>query len=395
MGDPVTRPPSATTPVPSAAPTIGSPHTSVRAGRPWLGRAIAWGSPLLALYLALATFLSLHHHPRTDDANLRANIVAISANVSGYVSQVDVVDNQPVKQGDMLFVIDRRPFELAELEAESKLRLVDLEILEYQDKIIVARAAITEAEAAALYAEQYLARIEPLLAKQFVTPDDIDRARRDVTMRRAAVQERRASLAAAENALGESGGVNVRRSAVLAMMERARLDLADCEVRSPVDGFVTNMNISPGTYLKAGDDLFAVVDGSQWFVLANYQETDLRRIAPGMKAKVYLMAYPEHPVEGFVQGIAWALELPYVSQDGVLPSPEPMLDWVVLAQRFPVRITLPTADLGRPYRMGATATVIIEMDQRGSIPPWVERILPDWIQGLPLMPDRPPATNDL
>ncbi len=378
---------------PTAAPASrAAPSAQARPGRErFIGRAIAWGSPLLGLYLGLATFLSLHHHPRTDDANLRANIVAISANVSGYVSQVDVVDNQAVKQGDMLFVVDRRPFELALLEAESALRLVDLEIREYADKIVLARAAITEAEAAALYAEQYLARIEPLLAKQFVTPDDIDRAQRDVKMRRAAVQEKRAALAAAENALGESGGVNVRRSAAIAMSERAKLELAYCEVRSPVDGFVTNMNVSPGTYLKSGDDLFAVVDGSQWFVLANYQETDIRRIAPGMKARIYLMAYPEHPIEGVVQGIGWALELPYVSQDGVLPSPEPMLDWVILAQRFPVRITLPPADPARPYRMGATATAIIEMDEHGSIPPWVERILPDWIRGLPLMPERPPS----
>lgn len=360
-----------------------------------LGRTVAWGAPLLALYSAAAVFLSITRHPRTDDASVRANVVGVSANVSGYVVEVAVVDNQPVKQGDLLFIIDRRPFELAVLDAESKIKLVDLQIKEYGDNIVSARSAVTDAEAKLLYAEQYLARIEPLLAKQFVTPDDVDKAKRDVRSLKAVVDERIAQLKAAENALGQVGDVNVRRTAALAVLEKAQLELAYCTVRSPVDGYVTNMNISPGTYLKAGDLLFTVVDGSQWFVMANFQETVLRRIRPGMTTKVYLMAYPNSPVEGVVQGIGWALNMPYEVDQNGLPITQPMLDWVRLAQRFPVRITLPPANEGQPYRMGATATVIVFMDKTSTIPPWVERILPDWFYGLPLMPNRPPELSDL
>jgi multidrug efflux system membrane fusion protein len=372
-------------------PQSQDPHRARRT----IGRAIAWGAPLLALYSAAAVFLSITRHPRTDDASVRANVVGVSANVSGYVVEVAVVDNQPVKQGDLLFIIDRRPFELAVLDAESKIKLVDLQIKEYEDGIVSARSAVVEAEAKLLYAEQYLARIEPLLAKQFVTPNDVDMAKRDVRALKALVDERIAQLKSAENALGQVGDVNVRRTAALAALEKAELELAYCSVRSPVDGYVTNMNISPGTYLKAGDLLFTVVDGSQWFVMANFQETVLRRIRPGMKTKVYLMAYPNSPVEGVVQGIGWALNMPYEVDQNGLPTTQPMLDWVRLAQRFPVRVTLPPANEGQPYRMGATATVIVFMDKTSTIPPWVERILPDWFYGLPLMPDRPPDLSDL
>lgn len=359
------------------------------------GRVIGVAAPLAALYLALATWLSLDHDPRTDDATLRANIVGIAANVSGYVTQVAVADNQRVQTGDLLFVIDRRPFELAIMDAESRLKLTDLEIREYDDGISLARSAVAEAEAQALYCEQYLARIEPLLAKQFVTPDQVDKARRDLRVAQAKVAERHAAVKAAENALGQSGEVNVRRTAALAALEKAKLDLDYCSVRSPVDGYVTNMNISPGTYLKAGDRLFAIVDASQWFVMANYQETVLRRIQPGMEARVYLMAYPDSPVRAVVQGIGWALKMPYESEVGVLPTTDPMLDWVRLAQRFPVRLVLDPENPAQPYRMGATATVIIFMDRRGLVPPWVERALPDWFYGLPLMPDKPPPGSSL
>ncbi len=376
------------------APRPAAPRDPQRVRRS-VGRAAAWGAPLLALYSAAAVFLSITRHPRTDDASVRANVVGVSANVSGYVVEVAVVDNQPVKQGDLLFIIDRRPFELAVLDAESKIKLVDLQIQEYGDNIVSARSAVADAEAKLLYAEQYLARIEPLLAKQFVTPDDVDKAKRDVRSLKAVVDERIAQLKAAENALGQVGDVNVRRTAALAELEKAKLELAYCTVRSPVDGYVTNMNISPGTYLKAGDLLFTVVDGSQWFVMANFQETVLRRIEPGMTAKVYLMAYPNSPVEGVVQGIGWALNMPYEVDQNGLPTTQPMLDWVRLAQRFPVRITLPPANDGQPYRMGATATVIVFMDRASTIPPWVERILPDWFYGLPLMPDAPPDLSDL
>jgi multidrug resistance efflux pump len=96
-----------------------------------------------------------------------------------------------------------------------------------------------------------------------------------------------------------------------------------------------------------------------------------------------------------VQGIGWALNMPYEVDQNGLPTTQPMLDWVRLAQRFPVRITLPPANDGQPYRMGATATVIVFMDRASTIPPWVERILPDWFYGLPLMPDAPPDLSDL
>ena len=374
---------------PKATPATAAPPAAEPGWRRVAGRAVGIGVPILAAYLGLATFLSLDRNPRTDDASVRANVVGIAANVEGYITEVLVQDNQPVKLGDPLITIDRRPFEIALADAGAKLGLVDLEVRELEDDIRAAEAAILQARAAAEYSRNHLERIEPLLAKQFVTPDAVDKARSEKRQTEAAVVEVEAALAAARNRLGEIGDVNARRAAAQAVVEKARLNLEYCSIRSPVDGYITNFNISPGAYVHAGDQVFAVVDASRWFVSANYQETDLRRIKPGMKVRIYLMAYPAEPFEGVVQGIGWALSMPYEKESGVLPVTDPTLDWVRLAQRFPVRIDLGQSDPQRPFRMGATATTIVESGRFGAVPPWIHKSLPGWIEGLPFMPDFP------
>ena len=130
-----------------------------------------------ALLLSFLTWWELDIRPRTDDAYLRANIVGIAANVSGYITELNVVDNQKVNVGDLLFRVDVRPYQ-AELDlAIANLGLVDLEIIALKDAIVQRDADIVSAEAKALYDVQFLARMEPLLPRQFVTPDQIDAAK--------------------------------------------------------------------------------------------------------------------------------------------------------------------------------------------------------------------------
>ena len=105
--------------------------------------------------------------------------------------------------------------------------------------------------------------------------------------------------------------------------------------------------------------MFALVDDREWYVMANFRESFLRNIAPGMEAEVYLISYPSRRFRGRVQGIGWALYQENGATVGVLPSVEPTLNWVRLAQRFPVRIVLEERDADHPFRMGQTAVVTV------------------------------------
>lgn len=375
-------------PMPTSAP---APSMFRRA----VGALVGLSIVLWFAWSGLMVFVTLDRRPRTDDANVTAHLVGVAARVGGYVTRVAVVDNQPVKQGDLLVEIDARPYEVALADARARLALVELEVRESADQITVAQAAVEARTAEAAYARQYLARIEPLLARQFVTPDQVDEATRNLRVAEAKIAEAVAELRRAENALGQLGELNVRIAAAQAVVDRAQLDLDYCVIRSPVDGFVTNMAVSPGRFVHPGDELFALVDGSQWFVVANFMETEIGSVQPGAKVHVWLMAYPGRRFEGTVQGLAWAVKPAYTSDVGAIPAPDPTLDWVRLAQRFPVRIVLEPFDPDHPYRMGATATAIINTGRLRTIPPWIEKVIPGWLRDVPLEPETRPAGSDL
>ena len=411
---------------------------------PLVGRVLGIVIVLGAVAAGVAAWRLSDVHPRTDDAAVRANIVGIAPHVSGPITELHVVDNQRVKAGDLLFVVDPRPYEarLARVRAELALTRKEVEAQERaigsaaaeidrrQAGLAVAEAELTaretvsvaaeaeiarrEAERAAVeasvakleaelaYAEDFLKRVEPLLAKQFVTADRVSEARSRRDAAAAAVREAQRKLTASESAVTEAqkrkqqavagvaqaraarGGAavgidqaredrsraqallaqyadrNARLSAAEATVESAELDVNYCRVRAPFDAYVTNLNIAVGEYARQGQQVFALVDDRAWYVLANFRETYVGVIKPGMVAEVYLMSYPNRRFRGVVQGIGWANLPDQGATVGVLPDVPRTLNWVRLASRFPVRILLEERDPERPFRMGATAVVTIK-----------------------------------
>ena len=323
----------------------------------------------------------LDAQPRTEDAYTRANIIGIAPHVSGRILELNVVDNQPVDEGDLLFVVDPRPYEIALAEAEAQMALVDLSITGYQDSIEAARAEIEAAEsritkqqALAQYAVQYLERVEPLLGSRFVTPDQVDKARSEALALQASILSAEADLSAARKMyqvavtqLGEVGNVNARRVAAQVEIDRAKLFLDYCYVTAPFDGYITNLNITVGEYANVGQQVFAIVDREIWYVMANFMETYLDDLEIGQTVEIYLMAFPGRAIKGRIQGIGWAITDTEGPTLDPIPTVSPTLDWVRLAQRFPVRIILEEIPEDVEIRMGATAAVIVLPDE-GSLP---------------------------
>jgi multidrug efflux system membrane fusion protein len=321
-----------------------------------LSAAIVVATVVVGLYVARLYYL----YPRTDDAYVRANWVGIAPHVSGPITELPIVDNQYVKQGDLLFVVDPRPYQATLDAAVAKLQLTELDIRALEDSIRTAEADRIRLEADAAYAKQYLDRIQPLLAKHFVTANDVFNARSRVNAAEAAVEGARSDVRKAQNQLGQYGNINALRKAAEAAVYNAKLNVGYCYVRAPYNGWVTNLNIAEGQYANEGRQVVSLIDDRKWYVIANFRETFMSHIEPGMSAEVFVLAYPNKRFRGRVQGVGWALYQENGATVEGLPQVEPTLNWVRLSQRFPVRIVLEDRDPKFPFKTGYTAVVTIQ-----------------------------------
>ena len=147
-------------------------------------------------------------------------------------------------------------------------------------------------------------------------------------------------------------------AAAQANLETANLNLDYTRVFAPVDGYLTNINTSPGTYVNEGEQLLALVDSSSFWIAAYFKETQLRHIRDGARAKIILMGHDFTPFEGEVVSVAWGIFLQDGSTVDLLPVVSQTIDWVRLPNRFPVRIRV-TGTPPVPLRIGQTVSVAV------------------------------------
>lgn len=398
------------------AEPIIQPDSHARLGR-WIGIGVVVAA-ILALGVAV---LQVDLHPRTDDASVRANFIEIAPEVSGRLVELPVNDNAFVKQGDTLFVIDPRPYQYALQQALSDQESLEQEIIDARRHIAaqasaadavraglvssrtgvqtagsgidVSVAAVTRAQAAVAAADAQLKlatndlhRIEPLLAKQYVTVEQIDSANTAVRVAQGNYDEAQAALAQAQAAQQQAGfrkmeatsvaaeqearvgqaihtidtvdTLESERPAKAAKVDSARLDLERTRVVAPFNAYVTNMNISVGEYAHPGTPLFTLIDTRTWYVIANYRESKLKNIHLGDHVDLYLMGHPDRRFNGTVDSIGYGV---FPEDGGVsqgLPNIDRTLNWVHLSSRFPVRIRVLDPD-PEMFRIGATAVTVV------------------------------------
>jgi multidrug efflux system membrane fusion protein len=386
-----------------------------------LGRIIGISIVVVALLLLLVSVLQVDRHPRTDDATVRANSIALAAEVEGRLEELLVKDNQQVRKGDLLFVIDPRPFEYALTQAKADQAMLEGQINDEGRRIAAERSAVgaaragvtgsqsgisaaqgsylaakaaveratatqSSAQAQLQFAQNDYKRIEPLLAKHYVTTQQVDQAQTAVRVAEEAVhqaasqllqaqaqesmalaskQAASANLESSQSKLGEAQHtvdtvetLSAQRASRAAKVQQAELNLQWCQVRAPFDGYVANMNISQGAYAHVGTPIFTLIDTSTWWVVASYRESMLKHIQPGMHVQVYLMEHPGRRFNGVVDSVGRGVFPEDGAVNGGYPAVDRTLNWVHLSARFPVRVrvTDPDADL---FRVGATAITVV------------------------------------
>lgn len=331
------------------------------------GRIISIVLVVAACVLVLFVWDIIEHHPRTDDAIAEANVIGVAPRVSGQIIQLNVQDNQEVKEGDVLFEIDPADYQLQVDNAQAALAALDQQIevarsqdenLKYQVK--AAEAGVAEAQAQEKQAGDTLKRLKPLLPKGFATADDVDRAQTALKVTQATLATEEQQLNQAKTTLSSLATLQAQRPGAVAAVNLAKLNLSYCKVPAPFPGRVINLNISAGAYAIAGVPVFSLLDLRHWYVIANFREGELRHFTNGSPVDVYLMSAPRRHFIGKVQGIGWAVQsADEIDINSGVPSVPRELNWVHIAQRFPVRIEIENPD-PELFRAGESAVAIIK-----------------------------------
>lgn len=322
---------------------------------------------LVTLVVLIYVIWRIDNSPSTDDAYASADTIDVVPEVSGRIVELAVTDNQSVKQGDLLFRIDPRIYEANLAKAEAALAALDKQIMLTQRSVNAqqfgadsVQAAVEKARAAAKQARETLRRTEPLLTEGFVSAEDVDRAK---TAQRAAEADLNAILLQAQSAASAVSGVDAlvaQRVAVQADIALTKLHLEMATVRAPFDGRVVSLKTSTGQFASAMKPIFTLIDTRHWYVIANFRETELKNIHTGSAATIRLMSDSGKTFEGKVDSIGYGV-LP--DDGGVilggLPRISRSINWVRVAQRFPVKIMVDKPD-PEMFRIGASAVATLE-----------------------------------
>jgi multidrug efflux system membrane fusion protein len=347
---------------------------SLEKPKPMVGWLLLSCVVLLASIVVLIAVGRAVENPRTDDAQVFANFIGMAPQVDGPIMQLPIRDNQYVKAGDLLFVVDERPYRYAleralsqqaalEGQIEDRQRSINSQISsvhvaraniasntsnrdalsatisEAEASLADSRAGLLRAEADRNYSADNLHRLEPLLVKQFVTVDQVEQARTLLETRTRAVEQASAQVALSEAHVRttrshyQQSGAEVEQSEAqreqaangvetlapltnqreerAAAVRTAQYNLNNCRVYAPFDGYITNLTTSVGEYVHTGIQVFTMIDSRVWWVVANFRETQLNHVVLGSQADLFLMSHENLPLRGVVESIG----------HGVTPDP--------------------------------------------------------------------------
>jgi len=357
---------------PAAPARAGArPAAPVRARRgPKPGPLVALG-----LFLAFAGWFgwrwwSGRAYETSDNAQVEGHVTPVLPRVGGFVARVMVADNQPVKAGDTLVVIDDRDLRARLAQADAELAALEEQVSEGGGQAVAqaaaaraqagaARAAIAQAEANALKARRDMERMGPLAARNIVSRQQFDAVVAAAGAAEAQVAAARENAAAAgSQAEAVGAGVQVARSRVAAARaarDGIALQLSYAVVTAPADGVVARKSVEPGQMVNPGQPLMSVVPLGDVWVTANLKETQTRDLRPGEEVEVEVDAYPGYTFHGRVESISPATGARF----SLLPPDNATGNFTKVVQRIPVRIALEGKDAAHPLRPGMSAEVRI------------------------------------
>ena len=336
---------------------VGGSHSRLR-------RPLLIAVPMLVALVASGAYLADRSYASTDNAYVRSSKGSINARVSGQVVEIGVRDNQFVRKGQLLFRIDPEPYRIAVAQAEARLASAMLEVRGLKANYRQQLADLQAARDAAEFDGQEFDRRKNLLASDFISTADYERAEKDFKVSRqhilAAQQQVSSTIAALNGNPGIAANEHPTVREAKAELDKARLNLSYTRIVAPEDGIVTKVDdLQLGDFVNAGGATFAMMSASHIWVEANFRETELTNMRPGEEATIEVDAYPGHPFKAHITSMSPGTG----SQFSLLPPENATGNWVKVVQRLPVRLEFDSPDPKRPLYAGISVTVRIDTHQ--------------------------------
>ena len=342
-----------TTPLPGTAlPTA--------ANRVSPAKIVKWALAALVLIVGLA--VAVHYwrlsrlYVSTDNAYVNANRIEIAAQVSGPVRSIWIRDQQQVKYGELLFQIDPEPYQLAVDAAQAQLELANQSNSQDRAAVAAARAQVVQRTAELHNAQAEEQRAVELTKQKLISAQSAETMATTAQTAAAAVNAAQANLEQAQSALGQAGAQNAAVRAAAAKLAQAQLDLNHTRITAPAGGLIANFGLRPGSMVQNGVPVFTIIADNEYWVDANFKETELRRVKVGQKARVVVDMYPDHEFSGEVQSLSGGAGQAF----SLLPAQNATGNWVKVTQRVPVRVRVLDPVPNYPLRIGTTATVRVQ-----------------------------------
>jgi membrane fusion protein (multidrug efflux system) len=329
---------------------------------------------LLLIGVGVGYWLYIHIFISTDDAYVAGYVGVVSPRVPGRVAQVLVDDNQQVKAGQLLVILEPQDYQAAVSQAEGNLGKLRQEWDQKYVKVATAKTGVAQAEANLHLSTVDQRRYSALYERRTVPKQTLDRVQTRYRVDEALLNKAHKELSEALAALGGSTDTPLAEQPALkeseAKLEKARLDLAYTRITAKIDGFITKRQVEVGNWVTPGQPLMMLVplNFSQIWVQANYKETQLAHVYLGQPATVLVDSYPEVKFKGQVDSIMAGTGSAFT----LLPPENATGNWVKVVQRVPVKIKLlPPFPENRPLRLGMSTEVTIDTRKRTG-----ERLLP-------------------
>jgi membrane fusion protein, multidrug efflux system len=325
---------------------------------------------MLALPILLAAFGAVYYvleepYVSTDDAFVRAAKITVNARVAGQAVEIAVHDNQPVRQGQVLFRIDPEPYQIAVDMAEARLVSSRLQIDSLKATWRQQQAELQSARESEAYDDREYGRKKALVANDFTPREVYDQTETTLKVARQHVASIEQQIANTVVALNGDPDIAIDRHptvrAAKAQLDRARLDLSYATVTAPDDGVVTRVDdLQVGNFVNPGTAVFSLMSSRRIWIEANFRETGLTYMRPGQEATIDVDAYPDRTFKAHVVSMS-----PGTGSDfAVLPPENATGNWVKVVQRLPVRLELDEVDPKRPLFSGISVTARVDTDHR-------------------------------
>lgn len=360
----------------AAAETPSKP----RRRRRWLRPLLLFGGPLLVVLVSGYLYVSGGRYISTENAYVKADKVAVSAEVAGPITEVAVDENTRVKKGALLFRIEQRPYEIAVEQAKAKLASVrqDVESLKatYKQQAEQLELAGIDAD----YAQRQYDRQARLAKDEVVSQSTLDEAETSLKSARHQAAVAREAMRTTLARLGGDPDTPVEKTPAFmqarAALDAAELDLAHTTVKAPFDGIAGNLP-QPGQYVSPGAAVMSLVSSRDMWVEANFKETQLTYIEPGQEVEISVDTYPDRVWRGVVASISPATG----SEFSVLPAQNATGNWVKVVQRVPVRIAVDADPDAPELRAGMSTEIEVDTHHEREIPDFAKTAL-SWLGGV-------------